>query len=411
MSEQHPSAVVKVHGPQRFATLAEDSITSKKIDINYRRNKKQDHTSLLDEAGRNFSYADCKDSYWNPEPFSLLYGTPIWEEASASQRILLNQLYWVAYYSQIISAEIATIFFNQTSAAGLFGIEHFRHVCDMLDLESNQERAHIGAFRRVIDEVEQTLFGRRVFGYPMRSPYAETMIFKDSGPFKRFWKGIQLRAFGLLSSGNAFIACQYFLIRGLRTLSGKLIQHQLSQFYKYHPAHDTDRPTDDAIPIPSRISYYHYCDESYHFNSSTILSHDVIHSLPKPTTFERAVVNLGVLGCQKDHASISAIVKGIFWDDSQAFETIYNILRSPHFGLEHQEALLKLEQTFCQENDGLHQAVDTHTLAQNSYRQYLADLDFITATNKEMAWMRRATLSRTLHRNQKAMAVFRRQHR
>ena len=397
-----------LHG-ERFATLSDDAITCKKIEINYRRNKKQDHTALLDDAGNQFSYAQCKDDYWNPESFSLLYGTPIWEEASASQRILLNQLYWVAYYSQIISAEIATIFFNQTSAAGLFGMEHFRQVCDMLDLESNQERAHIGAFRKVIDEVEHTLFGGRLFGYPMRSPYAETMIFKDSGPFKRFWKGIQLRAFGLLSSGNAFIACQYFLIRGLRTLSGKLIQHQLSQHYKSLAAKNaSSQAVDASIPIPSRISYYHYCDESYHFNSSTILSHDVIHSLPPPTLFERTVVNLGVLGCQKDHAPISAIVKGIFWNDACAFKTVYDILRSPHFGLEHQDTINKLERSFCHENDGLHQAVETHSIAQNSYRQYLADLDFISKKNKDMAVMRKSNIAQTLRRNQQAMSTFKR---
>ncbi len=36
--------------------------------------------------------------------FSLLYGTPLWEQADSGQRVKLNQLYWVAYYSQIISA-------------------------------------------------------------------------------------------------------------------------------------------------------------------------------------------------------------------------------------------------------------------------------------------------------------------
>ncbi|MFH7029315.1 MAG: hypothetical protein ACHBN1_28960 [Heteroscytonema crispum UTEX LB 1556] len=41
----------------------------------------------------------------------------------------------MAYYSQIISAEIATIFFNQISAAGLYAPEDFRLVCDTLDLE------------------------------------------------------------------------------------------------------------------------------------------------------------------------------------------------------------------------------------------------------------------------------------
>ena len=122
--------------PRQPSPLVKDVTTSKKIEINHRRIKKQDHTALLYECANNFRYEDCKDEYWNPEDFSLLYGTPLWEQADAGQRVLLNQLYWVAYYAQIISAEIATIFFNQTSAAGLYGLADFRGVCDMLDLES-----------------------------------------------------------------------------------------------------------------------------------------------------------------------------------------------------------------------------------------------------------------------------------
>src|SRR5689334_2367313 len=117
-------------------SLLDDQKTLRKLDLNYRKNKTQDNTAAMDQLAREFCYADYKDDYWNPPQFSLLYGTPLWDGASQSQRIKLNQLYWVAYYSQIISAEIATIFFNQTSAAGLYSIEDFRLVCDTLDLES-----------------------------------------------------------------------------------------------------------------------------------------------------------------------------------------------------------------------------------------------------------------------------------
>ncbi len=91
------------------ARLSEDQKTLRKLDLNFRRNKQQDHTSLLDAAAKEFAYAACVNAYWNPEEFSLMWGTPLWKQSSAEQRVLLNQLYWVAYYSQIISAEIATI--------------------------------------------------------------------------------------------------------------------------------------------------------------------------------------------------------------------------------------------------------------------------------------------------------------
>ena len=145
--------------PAELPALARDKKTTKKIQINHKRNKKQDHTELLDECAKAFNYEDCRDEYWNPEEFSLLYGTPLWDQADEGQRVILNQLFWVAYYSQIISAEVATIFFNQTSAAGLYSIEGFREVCDMLDLESSQERAHINAFKTVSEQFEMEVFG------------------------------------------------------------------------------------------------------------------------------------------------------------------------------------------------------------------------------------------------------------
>ena len=109
-------------------TLLDDRKTIGKIRLNHKRNKKQDQTENIDVEAKRFDYAACRGEYWNPPRFSLLWGTPIWDQASEAQRILLNQLFWVAYYSQIISAEIATIFFNQTSAAGLYGVEDFREV-------------------------------------------------------------------------------------------------------------------------------------------------------------------------------------------------------------------------------------------------------------------------------------------
>lgn len=380
-------------------TLHSDIETIRKIEINYRRNKKQDNTERLDEAAQQFNYDDCKDEYWNPEEFSLLYGTPLWDEASQSQRILLNQLYWVAYYSQIISAEIATIFFNQTSAAGLYGMENFRSICDMLDLETSQERAHIAAFKKVAEEVEEKLFGERLFTYPMRGPYAETMICGQTNRIKSFWKSIQLRAFGLLSSGNAFIAAQYFLIRGVRTLNGKIVQHQLSQYYQKHPDQEN-------APIPSKISYYHFMDESYHFNSSTIISHDVIRALKKPTAFEKMVSNMAVRGCQKDHFNVSILVNGIFWYDPAGFRMVERLLRSPLFGMDGAQAKDMIRRCFTEESLALEKAFETHRTAVDSYRAYLADLDFISGPNRDLSLMSRSSKAHYLKHARRAFRGF-----
>ena len=392
-------------------TLRDDAKTYRRLEINFKRNKKQDHTALLDDAAGRFDYEACRGEYWNPEELSLCFGTPIWDQADENQRRILNQLYWVAYYSQIISAEIATIFFNQTSAAGLYALEDFRLVCDTLDLESAQERAHIDAFKRVSESVEQALFGQRIFSYAMRGPYDETMIRADTSYFRRHWKKLQLRTYGLLSSGFAFIACQYFTIRALRTLNGKLIQHQLAQFSPTATAlenGDDGETTRVGDTVPSAISYYHFQDESYHFNSSMLLAQDVLRSLPPPTAFEKQVANMALLGCQKDHSNFSTAVNGIFWYDPAVFSSVYQVLRSPVFGLDRHDAMQLLRTTFCEENAGMHASFDTHQKACGSYRKFLEGMTYVSPENLEMRRMQKVTLASHITKNRKAFRRFER---
>ncbi len=375
------TTVNAVHEPRdtKSSLLTKDGKIRKKLELNYRRAKQTDHSPALDQLAEQFDYQQCRDQYWQAPEFSLLYGTPLWDQASSTQKLILNHLYWVAYYSQIIVAEVATIFFNQTSATGLYPLTDFRLVCDTLDLETSQERCHIHAFQTVIDQVEETLFGGNLFGQPRRSPFRETMIFANTNWFKNWWKGLQLQGFGLISANNAFLACQYLTVRGLRTLNGKLVQHKLSHFYQPQALENN--------PIPTQISYYHFLDESFHFNTSTILSHDVGCLLPAPTAFERQLVNLGIRGCQKDHYHVSVAINGIFWYDPALYSTITKLLTSPLFGLSDQECEAMLWACFTQETDGLHRSFQTHQEACLSYQAYLEPLPFIDQTNKSMAVM------------------------
>ncbi|AIE74822.1 MULTISPECIES: P-aminobenzoate N-oxygenase AurF [unclassified Synechocystis] len=379
--------------------LAKDSKTRKKLELNYRRAKQMDHSPDLDQLADQFDYQQCRYQYWQAPEFSLLYGTPLWEQASPGQKLILNHLYWVAYYSQIIAAEVATIFFNQTSATGLYPLRDFRLVCDTLDLETSQERCHIHAFQTVIDQVEQSLFNGNLFGQPRRSPFRETMIFADTNWFKNWWKALQLQGFGLLSANNAFLACQYLTVRGLRTLNGKLVQHKLSNFYQ-------QQSEPEKSPIPTQISHYHFLDESFHFNTSTILSHDVSRLLNSPTAFERKLINLGIRGCQKDHYHVSVAVNGIFWYDPALYNTIAKLLTSPLFGLSTQECQAMLWACFAQETEALHRSFQTHQEARLSYQVYLEPLPFVDRTNKSMAVMERNSVPRYLKLQSKALQRF-----
>ncbi len=379
--------------------LESDLRTTKKLALNLRRNRAQSQGESLDTLAAEFDYDACKSAPWNPPELSLMWGTPLWDQASESQRLVLNHLFWVAYYSQIISAEIATIFFNQTAAAGLYTIEDFRIVCDSLDLESSQERSHIAAFKTVAEATEDALFGRRLFTYPMRSLYVETMIFRNANWAKRLWRRLQLQAFVLLSSGNAFMASQYLTVRGMRTLNGKLVQHKLSTWTQ-------SLPDPDVAPIPARISHLHFLDESFHFNTSTIVGTEVVNSLKPPTAFERMAANMGIRGCQKDHYDVSQIINGIFWYDPAAYQTMYDVLRSPVFGMDDGGARQMLAACFGKENEGLHAAFKTHEIAADSYRAYVEPLSFIAEKNKAMSIMKSNTVERYLRSNRRALKRF-----
>ncbi len=375
--------------------------TYKKLAFNFKKNKEQDNGPDLDIISQRFNYEDCADVYWNPEKFSLLYGTKLWEQSSPSQRVKLNQIYWVAYYSQIISAEIATIFFNQTSAAGLFGMEDFRMVCDTLDLESAQERAHINAFKTVGEQFEAKVFGERIFTYPMRTPYADTMVFSQTNAIKSFWRNLQLRSFTLLSSGNAFIGCQYFTVRGIRTLNGKLVQHQLGQYHMKHPQKEMS-------PIPAQISYFHFLDESFHFNSSNIIGTDILQLLKPPTAFEKWVANQSLQGTQRDHTQISTAINGLFWYDPALYKAVYKVLRSSIFSMDHREALQMMEACFTQDSEGTQESWKSRNLALNSYQEYLDGLSHIDEVNRKMLLMKRNSLPLHLETNRREFNKFKR---
>jgi hypothetical protein len=359
--------------------LERDPITIKKLKLNYRKNKEQDQTEHLDECANNFDYQQCKDQLWNPLELSLLYATPLWEQSSETQKRHLNHLYWVAYYSQIISAEIATIFLNQTAAAGLYGMQDFRLICETLDFESMQERAHIDAFQKVSTQVEALLLHEPLFSYAMRPYHAETMIYQNTNTVKRFWKRLQLQGYALLSSGNAFIASQYLTVRGLRTLNGKMIQHKLSQF----SLEKSQNQNLSDFPIPSLISYHHFLDESYHFNSSNLIGSEVVKFLKRPTAFESLVANLGIKGSLKDHSQFNICVNGIFWYEPALFSTIFKLLTGPLFSMEKQEALLMMESCFCRDNEAIQLAFQTHQTAKTSYINYLDGLDYVWKSNRE----------------------------
>ncbi len=44
-------------------SLLDDRIGYRKIELNYRKNKEQDNTAMIDALADQFSYPDCQDRY------------------------------------------------------------------------------------------------------------------------------------------------------------------------------------------------------------------------------------------------------------------------------------------------------------------------------------------------------------
>lgn len=384
-----------------IASLGADPAVQRQLQLNAKRAELRDQTEVIDQLADSFDYETAKHAYWNPEPFSLLWGTPLWDEASEAQRRALNHLYWVAYYSQIVSAEIATIFFNQVAAAGLYKAgEDFRRLCDTLDLESRQERAHIHAFTTIGEAVEKALFGTRLFTRAMRGPYGSTMVFNGQSGVANAWRSAQIRLFSAVAPERPTLAAHYLMIRGLRTLNGKMIQERLARF--------VDTFQDPALaPGPALVSQAHFIDESFHFNTSRIASHEVPRLLPKPTALERLAINRAVDGCQQDHSPFSAAINGIFWHDPALYGACYLLFRAPLFGMDEPEAMQMLNRCFGQETEGLVASAQSHGQAVANYRAYVEKTEVLTPANRDMNRMAKASISQRLAVNRAGLSRFR----
>ncbi len=127
--------------------------------INYRRNTESDYTEKIEEFDKHFDYQSNSDYYWSEPELSLLYGTPLYEEASPSQKRALNHLYWATQYNQTAATEANAVLYNQVTAGVFSLIGGYDTLCKELDLETAQERHHIHAFHMMGYKTKRALLG------------------------------------------------------------------------------------------------------------------------------------------------------------------------------------------------------------------------------------------------------------
>ncbi|MBD2153045.1 hypothetical protein H6G02_00775 [Leptolyngbya sp. FACHB-16] len=132
-------------------------------EINYRRNTESDFTEKIEELDRTFKYESNQDYWWSEPELSLLYGTPLYDEASPSQRKALNHLYWATQYNQTAATEANAILYNQVTAGVFSTVGGYGVLCDELDLETAQERHHIHAFHSIGYKTKKALLGQSGF--------------------------------------------------------------------------------------------------------------------------------------------------------------------------------------------------------------------------------------------------------
>ncbi len=89
------------------STLPERKVKKhvKLTEITYRSNTDSDYTEKIEKLEKNFNYSSNGDYYWGPPQLSILYGTPLYEEASSSQKRAPNHFYWAKQYNQTAATE------------------------------------------------------------------------------------------------------------------------------------------------------------------------------------------------------------------------------------------------------------------------------------------------------------------
>ena len=130
-------------------------------EINYRRNTESDYTEKIEALDKAFDYDRDRDAWWSEPELSLLYGTPLYEQASPTQRKALNHLYWATQYNQTAATEANAVLYNQVTAGVFAAMGGYGTLCEELDLETAQERHHIHAFHSIGFKTKKSFAGTK----------------------------------------------------------------------------------------------------------------------------------------------------------------------------------------------------------------------------------------------------------
>ena len=436
--------------------------TLKLNNTNYRHNLESDYTEKIETLAKSFDYASNSEHLWGDPELSILYGTPLYEQASASQKLALNHLYWGAQYDYIAASEASTINYNQVTAGVFAKVGGYDSLCLTLDHESDQEKYHIHAFQTIGSKTKFALLGKQAFKLKPNknttskadkskkitsrvgeqilnltsvSSYSELQykglrslskaLLNNSSKYYSSHlldlekKGVFLNAsnkgyFGVANpqfllqffafhwGSSPFLACQHYTYRLTGNMGLKNYEYQYSRYLR-----ELERKG-EFIPVPTAVSHYHLLDEAFHTTTSQLIGRDLYKEFSKPTAYEQFIGNVVFYRMQQGFlGSLSLGMVSIFRQDA-AFLSYYDkILRSPLFGMSAEESLYWLEKCLCQEHQGFDVQVKYHQKMLKNMLRLTDNLDYLWPVNREMRIMKAGgSIERAIINNVKAFHQF-----
>jgi hypothetical protein len=416
-----------------------------RIEKTYKNNQDSDYTEKIKELGQEFNYAKNSNYYWSKPDLSLLYGTPLYDAASDSQKLALNHLYWVGNYNHTAVSEASTSIYNMVTSGVFRAVGGYETLCDELDFETEQESYHIRTFQKIgykskMAIVGKTILGNSLYGktekdnnswlnllvpQPVReyftssqgsSPFsiqrdntlsaiAKTMLSDNKQYYSQYLRNLEekgepipapadglagriaprhwLRFFTVHWGMSPFMACQYY---SLRYTANAILKNQEYPYVRYYRELEQKG---EYIPAPTAVSYYHLLDEAFHTTISQTIARDMYKDFPKPTAYEKFISGSIVYQIQRNLLSgLSGVLPGrCVYDDPMLMLFFYKLLKSTLFEMETKEALDWMEKCFCQEHEGFQTGLKYHQSLLELMRRLFNRLDYQWSVNRNMEIM------------------------
>ena len=407
------------------------------LEKNFQNNLDSDYTEKIEQLDKQFDYESSKNEYWSKPELSFLYGTPLYEQCSETQKLALNHLHWSLGYMSIANSEAEVTNYNLITGEilGKFG-EKYKSILKQLEHETAQERVHIHAFYKISHKTHKKLLGNRFLLEVSKKSLKKSgnlssniffivnkiskLIVKNNSNAKGissqqrrnestdflastngYFHGFQgdrsrdLKYLFASSWGKSeFLASNFYLLRYLSNLFLKSYEEQI---YKYCLAL---KKQGKDTPIATEISYYHLLDEAFHTTTSLFCGQELFKNFPQPSYVEKFIANLGVYLTQLENlSSISGIAPSRFMNDAYLMDYIYMLFKSPIFSMDHQEALNWMEKCFCKDHEGFHINLNLHQKLLKNSLNYPNKIDYLWPVNKQLKIMASVSIEKAIKNN------------